>query len=395
MNKFFILILIAAWLFLNACKKDEPKINEIDNEKLDVSTDDVFEKQKENNDRINSYDEFISRNYPEVFNEKIKSGNFVYSPYSYKMALEGVGKVTDNFSNDNYFSYATDENLKVGLPNLESETAIILNKNYFETNKDGFSVVNFPDEAEKISRNLQNKVLGHTILEPNYTEDNTAVIVNATKFAGKWKEKFDRSETQKREFKNIMGKVDKRDTMWGEINSLAIENDEVSIGRKTLEGGGFVYFFSPKKYDVDSLQKLSAKIPDYIKAFSDFENGDIDDVVKGYGEVELYVPKFNISSEIDLLEVEKKLGHNQIQDGFDVAQGITNKTGQQMTISKITQVANMMIDEEEVRAEAVTDVKMEAMAAPPSDKLIIKCDRPFFAVTVSDGVISFIAFIGK
>lgn len=399
MKRILIAFLILGLLFFNACKKhDEGQSSQIDDQKFDVNTDEVFKTQRENfGEKINSYDEFIAENYPVVFNQKIEMGSFVYSPYSYKMALEGLGKMTHQFSDDNYFAFATAENLKKGISNLESENAIILNKDFFETVSDDFSVVSFPKEAEKISINLQKKILGHTLLEPNYSQDLASVIINATKFQGEWYDEFDKYFTEKRKFTNIMGEVDERDTMWDEISSIAIDNEEVSIGTKHLKDGGQVYFISPKQYDLDSLQKLSAKIPEYIKTFYEFEREFIEnDLVKIYDAVELYVPKFNISSEIDLLKVEGNLGHDNISDGFDVVDEIKNKTGQKINIGSIVQVANMMIDEKEVRAGAVTEMKTEATAAPtPEDILVINCDRPFFAVTASDGVISFIAFIGK
>lgn len=395
MKKLLILLLAIA---ICGCKSEDAALpSKIENSKIEINTDNIFDEQKSNQDeKVNSYNEFISRSYPAVFNNMVEFGNFVYSPYSYKMALEGLGKITHYFDGEDYFGYATHENLEKNLPNLNSETAIILNKNMLDTKSDEFLLADFPEEAEKLSQELQKSVLGHVLLEPEYEKYTASVIVNATKFHAKWDEEFNKAFTEKREFKTLDGKTVEKDTMYGNINIIAIDNEEVSVGRKYLEGGGFVYFVAPKKYDADSLQKISEKIPYYIEEFKKFEEEE-KGIATYYDAVELFTPKFNISSNIDLLKVESKAGRRKIKDPFDLVEDIINKTNEKIYVQSILQVANMMIDEKEVKAEAVTEMKdMATEARPPEKILTIMCDHPHFVVATSGkGVISFIAFIGK
>lgn len=394
------ILLLLSIIFLVGCNKstvDEPKPSAIKKDLFEINTDEIYKKQVINSkEKITSYNEFISENYPSVFNEKIKKGSFVYSPYSYKMALEGLGTITKHFDGDDYLGFGVKENLEKNLDNLVTKNAVILNKKFLDTKSNKFILADFPKEAEKISEKLQKEILGEVLLNPDFkASDLTTVIINATKFSGKWEKEFEKDNTENRDFRNINGEIVKKETMWGSIDEKAIDNEEVSIGRKKLKEGGFVYFISPKNYDVNSLQKLSGKISSYIADFVDSDN-DIKNDVNIYGLVELYAPKFNISSEIDLLDIEEKAGHKKINEKFDLVDEIVNKTGEKTFISKITQVANMMIDEEKVEAKAVTQMEAKNAAAPISKELIIKCDRPHFVVTTSgNGIINFIAFVGN
>lgn len=60
------------------------------------------------------------------------------------------------------------------------------------------------------------------------------------------------------------------------------------------------------------------------------------------------------------------------------------------------QVANMKLDEDGVKAEAVTGVVELTSLAPNMEKdiLDIDCSHPHFVLCVSEGAITFIGFIG-
>lgn len=127
--------IIIAMLLMTACTKvsDEPKEKvEIDNLK---------------------YDKFTSESYTAIFEDYINNTdekNLIYSPYSYKLALEGLGTVTADFDADEYLGYAVKDNMPKELSGTRTKTIIMLNKNEFETKDKNIKLVEFPDEAAKL-----------------------------------------------------------------------------------------------------------------------------------------------------------------------------------------------------------------------------------------------------
>ena len=75
---------------------------------------------------------------------------------------------------------------------------------------------------------------------------------------------------------------------------------------------------------------------------------------------------------------------------------ITNKGDEELYIGDITQFARFKLDDKGVRAEAVTDIKAEGAEKPAENptELNIECTQPFFVVVESEGVVTFITFIG-
>lgn len=101
-------------------------------------------------------------------------------------------------------------------------------------------------------------------------------------------------------------------------------------------------------------------------------------------------------TEIDVLSAELNGAHKSLANGFKVRDTITNKGEEELYIGEITQFARFKLDDKGVRAEAVTDIKAEGAEAPvenPTD-LNIECTQPFFVAVESEGVVTFIAFVG-
>ena len=101
-------------------------------------------------------------------------------------------------------------------------------------------------------------------------------------------------------------------------------------------------------------------------------------------------------TKVDVLSAELNGGHASLANGFKVRDTITNKGEEKLYINDITQFARFKLDDKGVRAEAVTDIKGETAEAPVDDPTVlnIECTHPFFVVVESEGVVSFIVFIG-
>lgn len=189
-----------------------------------------------------AYNEFLKTNLETILNdEDLADENFVYSPFSYRRAIECLGLVTDDYKEVPYFG---EKLLKdVDGNNFKSKTEVILNKDMFNIkNKvDEFVLKDFPSGAEDESKKIRNDVLGEVILKPSYKPENALVVLNATAFEGKWAEAFEKSRTYKDNFTTISGDVVEKDFMQGNIDNVVFQNELVDIGRKVWKRRGTMH----------------------------------------------------------------------------------------------------------------------------------------------------------
>lgn len=399
-NYIALTILIVLAFSLSACDK-KPTIN---NSKSENSNEKVQAEAKEENQsnrlNIEKYNKFVNESYSSIFKNYImdtKEKNLIYSPYSYKMALEGVGKITNSFDNDNYLSEAIKSNMSQNLSSVKTKNLVMLNKMNFDTKDKSISLVSFPDEAKKLSINTQKEVLGHVLLDPDYSTDTNFVSLNATKFESKWEKPFEIVE--KGEFNAFNDILSSKDFLYGEIDKVAYVDEDVEVGSKKLkDDGSYVYFISPKKFEKENLEKIASKIPNYIEDINAFiSQGFAKETknVKEYDEVNISIPKIDAESTIDILNSEINGGHTQLANSYKYKDNIKSAL-KEGSINSILQVANMKLDEKGVKAEAVTEIVEMTSLAPEEKKdiLDINCDHPHFVVCVSQGIITFIGFIG-
>ena len=100
--------------------------------------------------------------------------------------------------------------------------------------------------------------------------------------------------------------------------------------------------------------------------------------------IHLSVPKFDVSSDLDLIEGLKELGVTDVFDwqvsNFDPLEAGTDDP---LYVGKAQHAARVTVDEEGCEAAAYTVIMVPAGAAPPPDEEVdFTLDRPFlFAVT--------------
>lgn len=354
-------------------------------------------KKKVEIDNLN-YDKFTSESYTAIFKDYINNtdeSNLIYSPYSYKLALEGLGTVTADFDADDYLGYAVKDNMPKKLDGTRTKTIAMLNKNEFETKDKNINVVEFPDEAAKLSDNAKKEVFGDALWPSEYDGATRFAIMNATKFESEWAEPFNEGMIKEDEFYTL----DARETVMkqylhGEIGRLAYDDDDVMVGKKPLKGAASaVYFIAPKDFTKEKITNIAENIPSYINKLRDYKEGN---GAMYYDYVNIKVPMIMDETKVDVLSAELNGGHASLANGFKVRDTITNKGEEKLYINDITQFARFKLDDKGVRAEAVTDIKAEGAEAPIEDptELNIECTQPFFVVVESEGVVTFITFIG-
>lgn len=115
-----------------------------------------------------------------------------------------------------------------------------------------------------------------------------------------------------------------------------------------------------------------------------------------YYDINLTLPKFDISTGIDLIEGLKALG---VTDVFDMyAADFTPLTDLPLVyVSQAQHAARVIVEEEKVEAAAYTILSMEAgAAAPPDDEVYFTVDRPFiFAITGPSGLPLFVGVVNQ
>ena len=380
-KRFFIMAIAFLSIFIFGCKKDEPP-------KTPVTLIDGEENKE-------AYNEFLKTNLATILNDETAlENNFVYSPFSYRRALESLTLVTDDFNDSPYFG---EKLLKdVDGNNFKSKTEVILNKDMFNIkNKvDEFVLKDFPSGAENESKKIQKDVLGETILKPSYKPENAMVVINATAFEGKWEKAFEKSRTYKDNFTTISGDVVEKDFMQGNIDNVVLQNELVDIGRKSMETpGDYAYFVDVKNPTAENILKVARELPGYIQSM---ESHSTSFGVGERGTVFLAVPKCDIKTDVDILELEKKGVNKEIfEKTFDTNENLERLNDDPIFISGIKQAASFKMDENKIVAKAATEIKKDTMMAPVDEPLEIILDSPHFIVTTTNGVITFVALVVK
>ena len=111
-------------------------------------------------------------------------------------------------------------------------------------------------------------------------------------------------------------------------------------------------------------------------------------------QVDLSLPKFDIVSDLDLIEALKAMGVTDIFDErlADFSPMAENRDG--VTVGEARHAARVLVDEEGCTAAAYTVLAMNDSAAIMQERADFVLDRPFlFAVTGADGSILFLGVV--
>ena len=122
---------------------------------------------------------------------------------------------------------------------------------------------------------------------------------------------------------------------------------------------------------------------------NDYENSK-------YMKVNLSLPKFDISNELDLVEGLKALG---ITEAFDINGGDfgdTFDTDLPIFIDRVTQASRVTVDEQGVTAGAYIELMWGAGAAAPPEEIIdFVLDRPFVFAITTQGIPMFVGVVNE
>ena len=112
-----------------------------------------------------------------------------------------------------------------------------------------------------------------------------------------------------------------------------------------------------------------------------------------YGKIHWSVPKFDVSSTVELEDALKALG---ITDAFDADRAdLSPLTDDGAYVSNVTQAARVKVDEQGVEAAAYTEIGIARTALPPENLPVVEMNlnRPFLFVIWQGDVPLFIGTV--
>lgn len=220
--------------------------------------------------------------------------------------------------------------------------------------------------------------------------ETVLALASTLYFKAAWDGEFSKELTQTDVFHTPSGDVDAEFMHSTQENCTFYWGDNFTAIYLPFQEGGDMWLILPAEgYSVDELlqsgEAMEFLLADKYDKYDD--NGNL--IREGWTgqknlKVNLSMPKFDVSSDLDLIEGLKQLGVTDVfypeTSNFDP---LGASTDEPLYLSKAQHAARVKVDEEGCEAAAYTVMMVECGAAmPPDDEVDFTLDRPFlFAVT--------------
>lgn len=341
--------------------------------------------------------------------------NLVYSPLNIYMALAMLAEITDgesraqvlallgetdvetlrenahalwnaNYSDDGAVTSILASSLWLNEDvSFRQDTLNTLAESYYASSYQGTMGT---DAMNKALQNWLNEQTGGLLKDQidgiETTPETILALATTIYFQATWEEEFSENRTEKDIFHSAKGDetVDyMKQTLW---YGNYYWGKNYSATYKNLEGSGKMWFILPDEgVSVDELLHDDEVLG--LMTSGSCEN-------KTSIRINLSVPKFDVSSKIDLAEKMQDLG---ITDCFDMEKADFSPLlteDMPACLSSAEHGARVAIDEEGVTAAAYTVMMAAGAAQPPENEIDFVLDRPF--IFVITGVDSSPLFMG-
>lgn len=352
-----IIFLLFISIPLVSCTKTEKLFPE-DREKL------LFDASQANKTNKVNLDIFTT-----LLKEKKTDENFVLSPLSIQRCLDLISLCTDDRKDLPLFEFydkAHLQNLKfkntklanlilINLENIKGETKNI--------NYGNIKTVKSAEEGTKVYQKFQKSNLDEVLDKEKISDDVVASFIDTINYEVKWKQPFDEKKTEKRDFTKSDGAKIQVDTMYNHFeNVTAISNDVIEIFCIRSNHSN-IYFIKPKEEQNFSAEQLYNLINTFKES-------------KERYDVNFYLPKIDIKSQVDFMNLFPKIGLGKLLNEFKIERLLPDMN---VKVSKAKQTSTLKMDEKGAKAKAVTKVDVKETSMPVKNKNIdIKMDRPFY-----------------
>lgn len=346
--------------------------------------------------------------------------NAVYSPLNLYLALAMLAECTDGDSRGQILALLGVDDLdalRTQAQNLWSanyrddgqttsllansvwlDEALTYNEDTLNTLADTYYASSYRGEmgSEELNRALQTWLNDNTggLLEEYAgqieTEPDTLLaLASAIYFKASWADEFDESATAPRTFHAAAGDVETDFMHQSEMGSYYWGEDFSAVS-KSFQNGGAMWLILPDEGTSPEELLAGDTLADFLLAGYEWEN-------QQYHQINLVMPKFDVSAQTDLIGGLQELG---VTDVFDAGLAdFTPMLGEGaggVSVTQATHAARVKIDEEGCEGAAYTVLTVDEAAPLEQDEIDFVLDRPFlFAVTSQTGQLLFVGIVNR
>lgn len=214
-------------------------------------------------------------------------------------------------------------------------------------------------------------------------EETLALLVSSLYYKAAWQNEFMPERTEIDTFTDAAGQETQVDFMHKTQDASFLRREDWQAASLSTHLGEMVFVLPDEGVTPESLLQN----PDFLSGLNFLEENI-------WGEVRWSVPKFDVSSDLDLKDTLSALGITDLLDP-DRAD-LSALTDLDAFLSDATQLARVKVDEEGVEAAAVTMMAPGA-GMPPEDPeiCVMDLDRPFLFVIRTQNVPLFIGVVNQ
>lgn len=274
--------------------------------------------------------------------------------------------------------------------NYNSETLQKLGKDFYAS---AFSGEMGSDAYNNILRDWINEYTGNLLTEQagklELNADTVLALVSTLYYSASWHDKFSSAATTQDVFHAPNGDVS-TDFLHSSDSNTVYYGDGFSAIGLSLENSGRMWLLKPDE-GVDAAELLQNE--DTLGFL--LANGEWSQTQRAI--VNLSLPKFDVSSDLDILDTLAQLGMTDVLDGIKSDFTPLTAANDSLALTQAKHAARVKIDEDGCEAAAYTILGVEATAMMgPEDEIDFTLDNPFvFAITGIDGLPLFVGLVNQ
>jgi len=274
--------------------------------------------------------------------------------------------------------------------NYNSETLQKLWEDFYAS---AFSGEMGSDAYNNILRDWINEHTGNLLTEQagklELNADTVLALVSTLYYSASWHDKFSSAATTQDVFHAPNGDVS-TDFLHSSDSNTVYYGDGFSAIGLSLENSGRMWLLKPDE-GVDAAELLQNE--DTLGFL--LANGEWSQTQRAI--VNLSLPKFDVSSDLDILDTLAQLGMTDVLDGIKSDFTPLTAANDSLALTQAKHAARVKIDEDGCEAAAYTILGVEATAMMgPEDEIDFTLDNPFvFAITGIDGLPLFVGLVNQ
>ena len=212
-----------------------------------------------------------------------------------------------------------------------------------------------------------------------------ALLASTLYYKAAWTKEFDPAQTEEDVFTGAAGTECKVDFMHKTLDDNFIRRDGYQAARLQTHLGEIVFILPDEGAAPESLLEE----PEFLSRLEFYGDAAL------WGEVQWSVPKFDVNSDLDLMEALKALGITDLPD-FNRAD-LTALTDLDAFLSEAKQLSRVKVDEEgvEAAAAAILTVNYTSLPPQPTEVCVMDLDRPFLFVIRTQDVPLFVGVVNQ